>query len=278
MRNLLGYLGPPGTFSEELAVRYCTSQSLRPKPYPTMDRIFTAVEKKEVVQGVVPVENSLEGTVNLTLDLLSKNSPVKIKGELLLRVQHCLLARPGQEIAKIKEVYSHPQALAQCRIYLDRIIPEASRISMASTAEAVALASQNEGKAVIASRRAAWLYGLEVLQENIQDEPSNITRFLLLALADAPWTGNDKTSLLIGLHDRPGSLYSALGIFARYKLNLTKIESRPVRGDLGKYKFFLDVEGHRKDTKVARALKEIKEKVLFLKILGSYPLAGQTFL
>ncbi|RJX25587.1 MAG: prephenate dehydratase [Dethiobacter sp.] len=271
MGNLIGYLGPPGTFTEEAARRYGNSRTFLLRPYPTIDGVFAAVAKKEIDQGVVPVENSLEGSVNLTLDLLSGNTDVKIKGELLCRIKHFLLARPGQNPVKIKEVYSHPQALAQCRFYLDKLFPEASRISMSSTAEAAALVAQSEGKAVIASRRAARLYGLKILQANIQDEPFNITRFFLLALEDAPRTGDDKTSLLIGLHDKPGSLFSALGIFAGYNLNLTKIESRPVRGELGKYIFFLDIEGHREDKKVAHALKEMEEKALFLKVLGSYP-------
>jgi prephenate dehydratase len=278
MLNLLGYLGPAGTFSEELAVKYAAGTSWQPKPYSTIDQIFSAVEKGEVAQAVVPVENSLEGTVNLTLDLLSKDSPVMIKGELLLKVQHCLLTRPGQKISGIVEVYSHPQALAQCRLFLDRTIPEASRISTISTAEAVGLVARSAGKAVIASRRAARLYNLEVLRANIQDEASNVTRFLLLALEDAPPTGYDKTSVLLGLPDRPGSLHAALGIFAGHKLNLTKIESRPIRGDLGKYIFFLDVEGHRKERSLNQALAELSEIALFVRILGSYPLARQTFL
>ena len=140
------------------------------------------------------------------------------------------------------------------------------------------LVARSKGKAVIASRRAAQLHNLEVLQKNIQRGSSNTTRFLLLGLDDISPTGNDKTSLLIGLQDRPGSLYTALGVFARYNLNLTKIESRPIRGDLGKYIFFLDFEGHRKNNRVEHALTELKETALFLKILGSYPLARQTFL
>lgn len=278
MNNLLAYLGPAGTFSEELALKYAAGTALQPKPYSTIDQIFSAVEKEEVARAVVPIENSLEGTVNLTLDLFSRDTSVKIKGELLLKVQHCLLSRPGQEITKIKEIYSHPQALAQCRLFLDKNLPLASRISTSSTAEAVEMVTQSEGKAVIASRRAARLYNLEILQENIQDESSNITRFLLLALEDAPPTGYDKTSLLIGLPDRPGSLYNALGIFARHNINLTKIESRPIRGDLGKYIFFLDIGGHRTDHTVTKALRELSKATLFVKILGSYPLARQTFL
>ncbi|MDO9534479.1 MAG: prephenate dehydratase [Bacillota bacterium] len=273
MENLMGYLGPPGTFTEEAARSYDKNGTFLLRPYPAFDKVFSAITKKEIDQGVVPVENSLEGSVNLTFDLLSGNTDVKIKGELLCRIKHFLLTAPGQTLSKIKEVYSHPQALAQCRIFLDKLLPDASRINMSSTADAAALVAQSEGKAAIASQQAAEFYGLEILRENIQDEPFNITRFFILALVDAPQTGDDKTSLLIGLHDKPGSLFSALGILANYNLNLTKIESRPVRSELGKYIFFLDIEGHRKDKKVSQALKELKEKALFLKLLGSYPRA-----
>lgn len=276
--NFLGYLGPEGSFSEEAAIKYSSGTSLQPKPYPAINRVFSAVEQKEVALGVVPVENSLEGAVNLTLDLLSLDNPVKIKGELLLKVRHCLLVCPGQELRGIKEVDPHPQALAQCRLFLDKNLPEAARISRASTAEAVQLVARSEGKAAIASRRAAFLYHLEVLRENIQDEPCNITRFLLLDLEDAPPTGHDKTSLLFSLPDRPGSLYAALGVFACHKLNITKIESRPIRGEPGKYIFFLDIAGHRKDKTMVQALLELKKMALSVKILGSYPLGGQIFL
>jgi len=273
MENVIGYLGPPGTFTEEAARSYDKNGTFLLRPYPAIDKVFSAIAKKEINQGVVPVENSLEGSVNLTLDLLSGNTDLKIKGELLCRIKHFLLAAPGQTSNQIKEVYSHPQALAQCRYFLDDVLPDASRINMSSTADAAVLVSQSKGKAAIASQQTAELYGLEILKENIQDEPFNITRFFLLDIDDAPKTGDDKTSLLIGLHDKPGSLFSALGILADYNLNLTKIESRPVRSELGKYIFFLDIEGHREDKKVSHALIELKEKAIFLKLLGSYPRA-----
>jgi prephenate dehydratase len=270
--KILGYLGPRGTFTEEVSIKYAKDKDLLLKPFPALDKVFNAVARKEIEYGIVPVENSLEGSVNFTHDLLS-NSDVKIQGELLLRVRQLLLARPGQKPSQIKEIYSHPQALAQCRLFLDKNYPGRPRINIASTAEAAALVAQNYGKAAIASIRAAELYGLEILQDSIQDEPSNITRFLLIGLDDVPPTGNDKTSLLVGLHDKPGTLYSILGVFARYSLNLTKIESRPIRGELGKYIFFLDFEGHREEKIVAQAMQEAEKQVLFLKVLGSYPRA-----
>lgn len=272
MSKILGYLGPRGTFTEEVSIKYAKDKDLLLKPFPALDKVFNAVARKEIEYGIVPVENSLEGSVNFTHDLLS-NSDVKIQGELLLRVRQLLLARPGQKPSQIKEIYSHPQALAQCRLFLDKNYPGRPRINIASTAEAAALVAQNYGKAAIASIRAAELYGLEILQDSIQDEPSNITRFLLIGLDDVPPTGNDKTSLLVGLHDKPGTLYSILGVFARYSLNLTKIESRPIRGELGKYIFFLDFEGHREEKIVAQAMQEAEKQVLFLKVLGSYPRA-----
>ncbi|HHT46009.1 MAG TPA: prephenate dehydratase [Firmicutes bacterium] len=272
MSKILGYLGPRGTFTEEVSIKYAKDKDLLLKPFPALDKVFNAVARKEIEYGIVPVENSLEGSVNFTHDLLS-NSDVKIQGELLLRVRQLLLARPGQKPSQIKEIYSHPQALAQCRLFLDKNYPGRPRINIASTAEAAALVAQNYGKAAIASIRAAELYGLEILQDSIQNEPSNITRFLLIGLDDVPPTGNDKTSLLVGLHDKPGTLYSILGVFARYSLNLTKIESRPIRGELGKYIFFLDFEGHREEKIVAQAMQEAEKQVLFLKVLGSYPRA-----
>ncbi len=272
-QNVVGYLGPRGTFSEEVAMEYGRGNNILLRPCASIEQVVRAVEAQEVRYGIVPVENSLEGSVNLTLDLLNGEKGVRVCGEMLHRVKHFLLALPGQTTSGIEEIYSHPQALAQCREFIEERLPGVSCREMASTAEAAGKISGQKSKAVIASRKAAGLYGLEVIARDIQDEENNITRFLLLSGEDAFPTGDDKTSLLLGLRDRPGSLYALLGIFARYQLNLTKIESRPIRGDLGKYKFFLDVEGHRSDKRVAGALQEIEQEALFLKILGSYPRA-----
>ncbi len=271
-KGLLGYLGPAGTFTEEVAMKYSVGRNLLLKPISGLEQVVSAVLKEEVEEGLLPVENSLEGSVNLTLDLLAEvgGNGVMIRGEFLYPVCHYLLSRE-KEPAKIKEVYSHPQALAQCRAYLSRELPEALPMHTASTSEAALMAAGGAGRAAIGSRRVAALYGLQVIGENIQDQPNNMTRFLLLGREDSPATGGDKTSLLLGLHDRPGSLYRLLGIFARFGLNLTKIESRPLRGELGKYKFFLDVEGHRLDPGVRNALEEVQKEALFIKVLGSYP-------
>lgn len=274
MEKIVGYLGPRGTFSEEVAMAYGRGKNALLRPYASIEQVFRAVVNGLVDMGIVPVENSLEGSVNLTLDLLSGNHGVKICGERLHRVKHALLALPGQDLQSIEEIYSHPQALAQCRRFIESCLPLASCREMASTAEAARQVAGQKGKAVIASKKAAGLYGLKVLQEKIQDEEKNVTRFLLLAQTDAPPTQKDKTSLLLGLRDRPGSLYGLLGIFARHQLNLTKIESRPIRGEMGKYKFFMDLEGHRVNEGVDAALEEIEKEALFLHVLGSYPCAA----
>lgn len=271
MTELIAYLGPAGTFTEEVTMKYSSGCPLLLKPLPSLEKVMDAVDNGDAKLGVVPVENSSEGSVNLTFDLLARGRRAKIRGELLHRVQHSLLVRPGQAPEGIVQICSHPQALAQCRGFLEKNYAKTVIHSMASTAEAAALVAQSEGKAALASGRAAQLYGLQILEENVQDESNNITRFLLLALQDAPPTGEDKTSLLLGLNDRPGSLYSVLGIFADKDINLTKIESRPIRSDLGKYIFFLDIEGHRNDPVVERALEELDKRALFLKVLGSYP-------
>lgn len=272
MGTKLAYLGPPGTFSEEAALRYAAGQALNLTPYPGIDLVIGAVEKRETELAIVPVENSLEGSVNLTFDLLRESS-VQIRGEIVLPVRHFLLAKKEESLANIKEVYSHPQALAQCRRSLAALLPGVTLRETASTAEAARLAGQGPGRGVVASLHAAGHYGLNVLQADLQDEEGNVTRFLLLAAQDAPPTGDDKTSLLLGLPDRPGSLYALLGVLADSGLNLTKIESRPIRGDLGRYIFFLDIQGHRLDEKVAAAIRQMREKTLFIKMLGSYPRA-----
>jgi prephenate dehydratase len=243
------------------------------KSYPGIDAVIRAVEKKEAEAGIVPVENSLEGSVNFTLDLL-RHSNVLIRGEIALAIRHFLLVQKGGQLGKIKQIYSHPQALAQCRQSLSGLLPGIPVRQTGSTAEAARLAAEHPYFGAVASPRSAVHYGLTVLREDLQDEKGNVTRFLALALQDALPTGDDKTSLLLGLADRPGSLHGLLGIMAGYGLNLIKIESRPIRGVLGKYIFFLDIEGHRLDDKVAQAIKEIENKALFLKILGSYPQAA----
>lgn len=272
MSQTLAYLGPEGTFSEEAALQYAAHRVLELTPYPRIDLVMSAVEKGEAELGIVPVENSLEGSVNITLDHL-RDSSVQICGEILLPVRHCLLAGKGVSLEQIREVRSHPQALAQCRRTLEMLLPEIPARAADSTAEAARLASWYWDKGVVASRHAAVLYDLDVLQGDIQDEGGNITRFLILAQADAPPTGDDKTSLLLGLPHRAGSLHGLLGVLARNDLNLTKIESRPVRGDLGKYIFFLDIQGHRRDQKVTRAIEQAWEDTYFIKVLGSYPRA-----
>ncbi len=269
--NFLGYLGPEGSFSEEAAIKYSSGTSLQPKPYPAINRVFSAVEQKEVALGVVPVENSLEGAVNLTLDLLSLDNPVKIKGELLLKVRHCLLVCPGQELRGIKEVYSHPQALAQCRGYLDKHYPQVERRWAASTAEAAANLVDAGGLA-IGPRILADLYDLDIVAACIQDAPENVSRFLVIGSGDAPPSGDDLTSIVFTpLSEGPGVLYHILAEFATRQINLTKIESRPTKRYLGQYRFFIDFVGHRLLSPAKEALAAVKRQCKELHVLGSYP-------
>lgn len=270
----IGYLGPEGTYTEEAALKYCNGSKGVMVPFSTIDGVVEGVEGGLIDVGVVPIENSLEGAVTVTLDVLAGDTEVKIFQEILCPIKHSLMVPKGQRKDEIKEIYSHPQALAQCRISIQRLMPGAIIKTTLSTAEGALIASKGNGIAAIASPRAAEIYGLEIISYDIQDEVKNITRFLVLAKDDNAPTGRDKTSLVLGLEERPGTLCSLLNVLAKHDINLTKIESRPMRGEIGRYKFFLDLEGHRLDGVVERALKEAQGVTTFMKILGSYPRAG----
>lgn len=271
MRPLkVGFLGPSGTFTEQAMARFFSGQEYVGVPFSEIPELFGAVAAGELTAGVVPVENSLEGSINVTLDLLLRDPVVVIVGEVILPVVHHLLARqPGP----FTRVLSHPHALAQCREFLARELPEAVREATTSTAEAARLvASSDEPWAAIGTEEAAQRYGLAVVARAIQDSAENETRFLIIGREPAPRTGRDKTSLAFSLaQDRPGVLYAALGEFATRGINLTKIESRPARRSIGHYIFFVDCEGHKDDLPVAAALAAIEEMSTFFKILGSYP-------
>ncbi len=266
----IAILGPRGTFSEEAAYRFMLS------PYLVLARdleeIFSLVEKGEVEFGVVPIENSIEGSVHIAQELLIKRN-VKIYSEVIMNINHALLAKKGTKIEDINEIISHPQALAQCKQIIREI--GAKTRNAPSTAEAAREVSKLENAAAIAPLSAAKLYNLEVLKENVQDVEENKTRFLIISQRDHEPTGRDKTSLILSLKDKPGALYQILKIFADMNINLTKIESRPSRKALGDYIFFIDFEGHREDEKIKKALKELKSGTSFLKILGSYPAAEE---
>nr|VFK13774.1 MAG: chorismate mutase [Candidatus Kentron sp. LPFa] len=269
----IAFLGPRGTFTESAALRHF-GQSVETVPFDAIDAVFREVESGNCDYGVVPVENSSEGVVNHTLDVFVR-SPLLICGEVMLRIHHHLLALSSgnPDIAQIKKVYSHPQSLAQCRKWLDRRLPTVERIGVASNAEGARRASLEPNAAAIAGDIAAQIYGLRMLVSNIEDETNNTTRFLVIGSQKVPCTGEDRTSLLLSVKDRPGALFGLIEPFARRKVSMTRIESRPARSDLWKYVFFVDIEGHAQDPHIAEALQEIEENTMFFKILGSYPRA-----
>jgi chorismate mutase/prephenate dehydratase len=266
----VAYLGPPGTFSQEAAVKHFGGAA-NLAPCPTIDEVFRQVETGATGYGVVPVENSTEGAIGRTLDLLL-STPAKVCGEVMLPVRQCLMSR-SEKLSAIDKVYSHTQSLAQCQQWLARHLPRAERIAVVSNAEAARLAAREKRSAAVGSRTAAPLYGLKLLGRNIEDEARNTTRFLVIAEHDAAPSGKDKTSLILSTRNVPGAIHELLTPFAANGVSLTRLESRPSRAGLWEYVFYVDVEGHRDQSHVARALAEVEPKASFLKSLGSYPAA-----
>ena len=266
----VAYLGPEGTFTEAAALKRFGS-AIQEKPCATIDDVFRAVESGAAQYGVIPVENSTEGAVGRTLDLLLQ-SPLQICGEVMLPVHQCLLARQC-DLSTIKTVYSHSQSLGQCQSWLNANLPDAVRISAASNAEAARLAAGNPNSAAIAGSQAAAHSGLNVCLENIEDDARNTTRFLVLGNQQVAPSGNDKTSLVLSAANRPGAVHDLLVPLAKYGVSMTKFESRPARSGLWEYVFYMDIEGHQADGKVAAALAELKQVAAFTKVLGSYPVA-----
>jgi|Deesub1362A_J573_1020465.scaffolds.fasta_scaffold00269_21 chorismate mutase/prephenate dehydratase len=264
----VAYLGPEGTFTHQAAVE-CFGKCCCFLSMEHVEDLFRAVERGKADFAMVPAENSLEGGLTATLDCLMRTD-VKIIGEHILRIIQVLLSRE-KELGKIQEVYSHPLALRQCRRWLDRHLPHARVVETFSTAAAARIASRRPGTAALGSASAAAFHGLRVLACDIQDWKDNFTRFLILGRGGPSPTGRDRTSLLLGLPHRPGSLARALEVLADEGINLTRIESRPVRERPWEYVFFLDLEGHLADPPVARGIQRLREAVLFLKVLGSYP-------
>lgn len=268
------YLGPPGTFSHKAAKVWVAKNypGADLVPLRTIPEVLRAIAQNVVDQGILPVENSIEGTVNLTLDGFARY-PLFVQGEIILEIEHCLLGKE-RKIKAFKAVYSHPQALAQCQEFLTQFLPEAELIPVASTAEAARLVAQEKAEAAaIASAFAAACYQLEVIRSGIQAYPNNKTRFWAVASENTtPVTGRDKTSLVFALpENRPGGLYAILREFAQEEIDLTKIESRPTKKELGSYLFYLDCCGHHQEEKLQRVLGRLKAKTAFLRILGSYP-------
>jgi chorismate mutase/prephenate dehydratase len=266
----IGYLGPEGTFTEAAALKHF-GHAVSSVSMAAIPDVFQEVENGGCHYGVVPVENSSEGVVSHTLDMFM-NSPLQICGEVTLRIHHNLLGRGGS-LDQLRTVYSHQQSLAQCRGWLDRHLPGVERVAVASNAEAARLASGSDTTAAIAGTMAAERYGLGVLVPNIEDEPDNTTRFLVVGPKAAAPSGDDKTSLLLSTRNEAGGLYQLLEPFAKHGISMTRIESRPSRRVNWDYVFFVDINGHREDPEVAVALAELKRKAGMYKDLGSYPKA-----
>jgi chorismate mutase/prephenate dehydratase len=266
------YLGPPATHTHLACIEYFGS-SIQTQPKEGIREVFEAVERRKASYGVVPIENSTEGSVNQTLDMLVE-SEVMICGETMIQVSHNLLSQSGKP-EDIRKIYSHPSALEQCRKWLRKNFPNVEVAETVSTAKAAQMATKDSETAAIASSLAAHLYELKVVESRIEDYLNNYTRFLVLGFQTDKRTGRDKTSILFSTPHVPGSLYRVLKIFSEKGINLTKIESRPVKHKRWEYIFFLDFEGHATDFHVREALAEMKENVLFLKPLGSYPQSPQ---
>lgn len=267
----VAYLGPAGTFSESAARKHFGGAAAL-MPTAAIDDVFRAVEAGNADYGVVPVENSTEGAVGGALDLLLAN-PLKICGEVNLRIHQHLLSK-ADGIGAAKRLYSHSQSLAQCHEWLNRNLAHLSRVPVASNAEAARMASEDPESCAIAGEAAAELYGLNVLAANIEDDPNNTTRFVVIGDHDAGPSGCDKTSLVCSALNRPGAMHALLEPLARHGVDMTKLQSRPARGGLWEYVFYVDIDGHREDVSVAAALQELNERAAFVKILGSYPVAA----
>lgn len=266
----VAYLGPPGTFGETAALRHAPDGTLL--PLPSHAGVVAAVASGMADEGVLPVENSVEGSVSETLDLLIHDSDLRMRGELVVAVEQCLLVRPGMHAGDVQAIYSHPQALGQCRGFIERCFPRARLEASLSTATAVQEIFAHEDAAAIASARAAELHGAEVLARGIGDRRNNVTRFVVIGAEDAAPTGRDKTSLAFTTaHDRPGTLVGVLNELSARAINLTRIESRPSKDALGVYVFLVDFEGHRTDPVCAEALDRVRARANWLKVFGSYP-------
>ncbi len=268
----VAYLGPRGTFSERAALKHfgLAAEALAAS---SIDEVFRAVESAAADFGVIPVENSTEGAVGRSLDLMPQ-TPMKVCGEVVVRIHHHLMSKtkPGS-LADVRRVFSHGQSLAQCHEWLNSNLPKAERVAVSSNAEAARRAAEEPGSAAVAGEMAAEHYGLEILASNIEDEPNNTTRFLVLGDYAPKPTGRDKTSMILSARNRAGAVYEMLTPFATRGVSMTKFESRPSRVALWEYLFFVDIEGHRDDANVAAALAEVEGIAGYLKVLGSYPVA-----
>lgn len=266
----IAFLGPEGTFTHSAAIKHFGSL-IESQPVESIEEVFRLVEADGANFGIVPIENSIEGVVNHTLDLIM-NSALQICGEVTLRIRHNLITCET-DLARIERVYAHQQALAQCRLWLDLHLPNSERIATNSNAEAVLLVRESDASAAIAGSNAAELYSIPVLRADIEDEPDNTTRFVVIGLHNAPASGDDRTSLLVFVQNKPGSLFDLLKPLADRGISMSNIESRPSRRGVWDYVFFIDIDGHRDDETVRQAIVEIEKASAMVTVLGSYPKA-----
>ncbi len=266
----VAFLGPSGTYTQSAALKHF-GHAVETVPFTTIAGVFRAVERDQVHYGVVPIENSSEGVVTHTLDMFLE-SPLTICGEIQLRVRHQLLSA-AQDVKSIKKVLAHEQALAQCRRWLAENLPDCKLTPVRSNAEAAQLARDDNTAAAVASSDAAEIYGLNVLASDIEDDPGNTTRFLVIGKRASGPSGDDKTSLLISSANRPGALHSLLTPLAESGVSMSRIESRPSRKGLWEYVFFIDIEGHAEDKHIKEVLKKLEEQAAVVKMLGAYPRA-----
>lgn len=273
---IISYLGPPGTYAEAAALAYvkltAPNHSTPPTlaPYPTIAQTLKAASAMQSQWAIVPVENSIEGSVNITLDTLWQLDHLQIQQALVLPISHALISH-AQSVATIKTIFSHPQALAQCQEWIEHHLPAVTLIPTNSTAEALQHLENSETTGAIASERAAYLYQVPILAHPINDHPDNCTRFWVVSLTPSP--GGSHTSMAFSFPaNLPGALAASLNIFARRGINLSRIESRPTKRSLGEYLFFVDIEGDQSTSLVEDALVEIKTCTETLKIFGSYPI------
>ncbi len=263
----IAYLGPPGTWTHQAAiVRF--GHSVHYIPLSDFTAVFDTVARRKADYGVVPIENSTEGAVSHTLDLFADSS-LKICAQVLLPIENSLISKHPK--AEIRRIYSHPQVFGQCRGYLHEHFPHTDLVEVSSTTRAAELAAQEPYTAALAGKLAAELYEIPVVEASVQDSATNTTRFLVLSQHTCPATGNDRTSIMFAVKDRPGSLYEALKPFNQFRINMSKIESRPSKKRDWEYFFFVDVLGHCEDPKLVQALEELEHHCSFVKILGSYP-------
>lgn len=266
----VAYLGPEGTFTQNAALKHF-GRAIETRALSSIEEVFREVEADAAAYGVVPVENSTEGVVDHTLDMFMHSS-LQICGEVELRIHQQLMGKMAA-LGEVRRIYAHPQSLGQCHKWLEAHLPAVERLSVSSNAEGARRAAAEAGAAAIAGEQAARIYQLNILAANIEDNPDNTTRFLVIGKQTVPPGGQDKTSLLLATSNRPGALHRLLQPFAKHAISLTRIESRPSRQGLWNYVFFVDIEGHAQDAKVAQALSELEADGVLVKILGAYPRA-----